>query len=276
MMNGFVFRLRLYSERDFIIQEKTNADNLDGIPPEDNITLRQSHQGFISALAAQYPALESSIRLAKFWIARQWLGNHICEEAVELLTAAAFTSHIGLSRIAAPACHLAGFLGFLHIIADYAWDAQPLVLDSSITEEAGRLYVQLKKYNKAAPMSIAIGKDEISCEVEFTSWTKLKPSKSVLFRARSLASKSINAIHSYILKMDLTPDNLSQKLFSHTTKDYEIIVQFRKDALPNSINFSRYSLEDGERVRKRIRREDMDNEARQCRTVLHGIPKGKH
>ena len=278
MMNGFVFRLRLYSERDFIIQQKSSAASLDGIPPEDNISLRQSHQGFISALAAQHPIFESSVKLSKFWIARQWLGNHICEEAVELLTAAAFTSHIGLSRIATPASPLAGFLGFLHIVADHAWDAQPLVLDSSITEEAGRLHVLLKNLGKAAPMSIAISKDKDSDKVEFASWTKAKPSKSVLFRARSLAGKSIKAIQSHIFKMNFEAklDSLSQKLFSHVTKDYEIIVQFRKDALPNSLKFSTYSLDDGGKTRKRFRREDLDNEARLCRAVLHGIPKGKH
>ena len=62
MLEGFAYRLKLYSERE-------PADAL------ATIALRQAHQGLISSLAAEHPSFKSCCRMAKLWISRQHLSN---------------------------------------------------------------------------------------------------------------------------------------------------------------------------------------------------------
>ena len=275
LFEGFAYRIILFSERDVAaIQKKAKSVGWSVISPEENIPLRQDHQGLISSLTAAHPSFKNCCRLAKLWVTRQCLGNHIREEAVELICAAAYTTQVDIGT-ECPASASAGFMAFLDIIANHAWDVQPLLLDRAVAEEAGRLMIRLRAVGRAPAMFIVTSKRSEGDTVNCVGWTQDKPSKPVMFRARALAKNAIKVMHRCILgsASDDLPHGLPGKVFSHPMKDYEVLVRLRKDALDNTINRNRFSSEADAGERVSIKATLLPEESKYCRAVLSGIPR---
>ena len=58
---------------------------------------RQSvHHGLVSQLAGGHPFFRHTARLASRWVSAHLLSNHVPQEAVELIAAAAYCSGTGL------------------------------------------------------------------------------------------------------------------------------------------------------------------------------------
>ena len=290
MLEGFAYRLKLYSERE-------PADAL------ATITLRQAHQGLISSLAAEHPSFKSCCRMAKLWISRQHLSNHICEEATELVCAAAYTTKISIGG-ACPASPESGFLCFLDIMAYHPWEAQPLTLDPKVSEEAARLMSRMRTIGKAPSMFVVMGsagsssssdtamthlsalppsKASLSSKLQCVSWTAHAPDEVILFRASALARKAIKAIVSG-LNSDYDEHNgmpgplspMSSRVFGHSMSDYDIVVDLKASALVGD------RTEADGIVANKDHRLDASAEAsgapgatdsKYCQAVLSGIPK---
>ncbi|KAI8108438.1 hypothetical protein M9434_006464 [Picochlorum sp. BPE23] len=275
LFEGFAYRIILFSERDVAaVQKKAKSVGWSVISPEENIPLRQDHQGLISSLVAAHPSFKNCCRLSKLWVNRQCLGNHIREEAVELVCAAAYTTHVDIGT-QCPASSSAGFMAFLDIIANHPWDVQPLLLDRSIAEEAGRLMIRLRAVGRAPAMFIVTGKRNEGDTVNCVGWTQDKPSKAVMFRARALAKKAIKIMHRYILgsARDGSTHSLPEMVFSHPMKDYEVLIRLRKDALDNMVNQNRFAAESESGERVSIKATLLPEESKYCRAVLSGIPR---
>ena len=82
-----------------------------------------THTASISALARTHPALAPSIRLAKRWLACQLYTGEVPPSLVELLTAATFAS----AGERAPCSAVCGFANFLHLLASYDFEHEPLL-----------------------------------------------------------------------------------------------------------------------------------------------------
>lgn len=273
LYEGFAFRLLLFSERDLqAFQMKNESVGWSQISPAENIPLRQKHQGLISSVAAENPSFKICCRLAKLWIARQYLGNHICEEAIELICAAVYTSKVNIGG-SSPSSPELGFLSFLDIIAHHPWEAQPLVLNLKDAEEAARLMFRLQAVGKAPAMFIVMPRGDTDGTVHCTGWTQTKPNKVILFRARALARKSIKTITNSLLNLDSDEADLEAKVFSHSMKDYDILVHLKKESLPFNQNKSHFH-KDGEILNRSIMRAAVQpEEAKYCMAVLSGIPR---
>lgn len=273
-LNGFAYRLILYSERD-ILQLKKRSDSVawTDLEPQDDLLLRQWHQGFISAVAAEHPSFETAVRYAKVWTSKQWLAMHIKEEAIELITAAAYTKSIDVGG-ACPCSPVSGFLGFLDILSNHPWDAKPLVLDTSKAEEAGRMLMRLKAVGKAPAMFIAIeGGQGAKYPVKCVGWTQNNPTRAILFRARVLANKALSAIKKAVFN-DSTENAhkaIQHQIFSHNIKEYEILLYLRKDAIPKLAQLPKFESQDAHRIT--IKSEQKDGNEKLCRAVLRGIPR---
>ncbi len=76
------------------------------------------HHGLVSGAEGQHAALGPTVRLAKRWVGAQLLGNHVCEEAVELLVVAALTAP---GPLPAPASRLAGRLWSIVVVPRSQW-----------------------------------------------------------------------------------------------------------------------------------------------------------
>lgn len=269
LYEGFVFRLTLYTERDLLaLKRKNESGECSIIPPTENIPLRQLHQGLISSIAAENPSFKLCCRLAKLWISKQYLGNHICEEAIELVCAAAYTTkvNIGGSRPASPEL---GFLTFLDIMANHPWDLQPLVLDRKDAEPSARLMLRLRAVDKAPAMFIvAPSTDNV---VTCAGWTRTKPDKMILFRARALANKGIKKIGDSVLVFG--SPSLPVNVFRHSMSDYDVVLHLKKEALPYASDKSD-DISDDEMTHENVIRANIETEEKKyCMAVLSGIPK---
>jgi len=277
LMDGFAYRLMLYSERE---------------PAEAmaTIALRQAHQGLISSLAAEHPSFKHCCRLSKLWIARQHLSNHICEEATELVCAAAYTTKISVGATC-PTSPEAGFLSFLDIIAHHPWEAQPIVLDGKVAEEAARLMSRMHAIGKAPSMFVVMGGAGASVslgdaataankKLKCVSWTERGPDNVILFRASVLANKSIKAIVSELaMKGSSSKGSIAASVFTHSMKDYDLVVLLRRDALVDAAGRdARADWDLGghlDHCQHEIAASDdpSTNEAKYSQAVLSGIPK---
>ena len=289
MLDGFAYRLELYSERE-------PADVL------ATITLRQAHQGLISSLVAEHPSFKPCCRMAKLWISRQHLSNHICEEATELVCAAAYTTKISIGG-ACPTSPESGFLSFLDIMAYHPWEAQPLTLDAKVSEEAARLMSRMRAIGKAPSMFVVMGsagttdsdstlshssalppsKASLSNKLQCVAWTAQAPDEIILFRASALARKAIKSIVSDLnsdynehsgMPGPLSP--LPSRVFGHPMSDYDIVVVLKASALVGDRTEAR-----GIAI-NRNHRIDASSETtgapgatdgKYCQAVLSGIPK---
>ena len=280
LMEGFAYRLVLFSER-----EPAEAMAV--------IALRQAHQGLISSLAAEHPSFKHCCRLAKLWISRQCLSNHICEEATELVCAAAYTTKIGVGA-ECPTSPEAGFLAFLDIVAYHPWEAQPLVLDSKVTEDAARLMSRMRAIGKAPSMFVVMGSagvtigdmSDINKKLKCAAWTEHAPDSVILFRASVLARKSIKAIASELTYEPALSSTLASKssfkgpsivtnVFEHSMKDYDLVVVLRPDALVggNQKPEDRRPHHDHRIDASYDGTSNAANAAKYCQAVLSGIPK---
>jgi U3 small nucleolar RNA-associated protein 22 len=288
LLDGFAYRLTLYSERE-------PADVL------STIALRQAHQGLVSSLAAEHPSFKSCCRMAKLWVSRQHLSNHICEEATELVCAAAYTTKISIGG-ACPTSPESGFLSFLDIMAYHPWEAQPLTLDDKVSEEAARLMTRMRAIGKAPSMFVVMGsagtdasatassqsmalppsKASLSNKLQCVAWTAQAPDEVILFRASALARKAIKTIVSN-LNSDYSECNgmpgplspMPSRVFGHSMSDYDLVVVLKASALVGD------RTEAAGMVVSRDHHIDASSEAagvpgapdnKYCQAVLSGIP----
>jgi U3 small nucleolar RNA-associated protein 22 len=211
--DGFAFRLRLHTERDASMLEiqLARAGHTQP-PPLDDVALKVWHHGAVSAAAAANPAFEPALRLAKRWVASQWLSPHLSEEAVELLMVAVF--HGAGAGVASPppASRLAGFLGFLRLLIDHPWAVQPLVPEAPVgvggSTGCSRRNVAAKAHavrraaaaaaqntRGAAPAMFLTGPRDDEC----VGWTQERPSAPMLHRIVVLARKAAAVLETRLL-----------------------------------------------------------------------------
>jgi len=217
LLEGFAFRLTLYSGRDEVMMERAAAAHqaaaaaaAAGAPAgaaapaaasvallERSPLVRNWHHGLVSAVGGANPAFAPAARLAKRWVGAHLLSNHLCDEAVELLVAAAFS---GPAVMSAPGSRITGFLRFLDLLSTQPWSQQPLVVDPERQLGQAQRRDILRQYNtrrgakQAVPaMYIATPRDHGS-----SHWTSQRPSAEVTSHLVALAGRSGRLLRSLL------------------------------------------------------------------------------
>lgn len=289
LSDGFAFRLLLITERESVGSFDPSFRDL--------LDIRIWQQGLVSQTSGANPSFGTALRLAKRWIASQWLSPHICEEAVELLMVAVY-SHSHSSSIAAPppASPVAGFLQFLILLAHHPWNLMPLVLPTNTVEQSSRIgaltsrsadsysaYDKLKASN-AAPAMYIVGPKTNECVL----WTQSHPSRAVLHRAVVLARRACRVIQSMMVTESLngamkpssvpplSPKSLMEAVFAHEETEYDVLIHLRKDSLPrfNQVKSARSKETSKSNSVWTIVQtpEEPKDVAKKTRAVLSGIP----
>lgn len=146
LLDGFAFRLLLYSGRDEAMLSKQAGGTATATAtantaitgsatagaaaaggskapanaawiyssPEAAPLFKSWHHGLVSGVAGANPSFAPAVRLAQRWLAAHMLGNHFSVEAVELLVVAAFSPRGTAASTAAPASRGTGVLPILH------------------------------------------------------------------------------------------------------------------------------------------------------------------
>lgn len=285
LSDGFAFRLLLITERE-------SGGSISDVGFRDLLDLRVWQQGLVSQTSGVNPSFAPALRLAKRWIASQWLSPHVCEEAVELLMVAVYSDvHINGGAASLPASPVSGFLQFLILLAEHPWNLMPFVLPTNDMEEkltsrsadSYLAYDKLKASN-AAPAMYIVGPQPQKCVL----WTQNHPSRAVLHRAIVLARRASRLIKSAVIgealngTVDisnppvLAPENLVEAIFAHDECEYDILIRLRKDALPR---VNQTEIDHSEQTPKSrpgwtvLRAPEVSKDiAKKTRAVLSGIP----
>ncbi|EFJ46213.1 hypothetical protein VOLCADRAFT_105649 [Volvox carteri f. nagariensis] len=264
LLDGFAFRLVLYSGRDEAMLTRSSVATTtttgpagggagpslgSGLPsPEESPLLLSWHHGLVSLVAGANSAFAPSARLASRWVAAHMMSNHVSHHAVELLTAAVFGG-AGAPAAPPPGSRLTGFLRFLQLVARWPWHVKPLVVDpAGELREADRRAIssrfEARKAEGTAPaMYLSTPRD-----LESRHWTAKGPSAAALQRLTVLAVRSA-ALLQLLLQPHpakplqttstegFTPSGLApewQGVFATPAADFDAFILLRKEALPHA------------------------------------------
>lgn len=208
---GYIFRCHIYlaQEADLLKNLSTRQKETD----EKKKTLaqlaldrhlhqfryRRTHAYAIQAACAKYPALSSTIRLAKRWLGAHLLTRHVSEELCELLCAHIFKEPYPWST---PTSTFAGFVRFLHLLATWDWRKTPLVVDlqseisTSDRDAAFKHFTDLRGRNPQMTLgALCVATPD---DLEGLRWTRHKPSKPVAGRLQMLAQAALGVLNEAI------------------------------------------------------------------------------
>ncbi|GFR51741.1 hypothetical protein Agub_g14187 [Astrephomene gubernaculifera] len=268
LLDGFAFRLVLYSGRDEAMLTKAaaaasaaagdatavtpggaGAGGVVGsgqLSPEESPLLLSWHHGLIALVGGANAAYAPAARLAGRWVAAHMMSNHVTPQAVELLVAAAFGGAGVPAGAPPPGSRVTGFLRFLQLLARWPWSLRPLVVDpAGELREAERRDIR-KRFEarraagEAPALYICTPRDR-----ESRHWTQRGPSTAVLQRLAVLAARS-SALLQLLLQptavasvapSHATPSGLPaewQGVFSTPASDFDAFILLRKEALPHA------------------------------------------
>ncbi|GIL57828.1 hypothetical protein Vafri_13058 [Volvox africanus] len=265
LMDGFAFRLVLYSGRDESMLARASAGaavvastesslGSGALGPEESPLLLSWHHGLVSLVAGSNSAFAPAARLAARWVAAHMMSNHLSHQTIELLVAAAF-SGAGSPAAPPPGSRITGFLRFLQLLSRWPWSLKPLVVDpAGEMKEADRRLISArfeaqKAAGEAPPMYVCTPRDR-----ESRHWTRKGPSSSALQRLTVLAARSATLLQLQLPTSTcgissskwcntsadiLDPSSLSglasewQGLFATPAVDFDAFLLLRKEALPH-------------------------------------------
>ncbi|GAX78374.1 hypothetical protein CEUSTIGMA_g5816.t1 [Chlamydomonas eustigma] len=215
LMDGFAFRLLLYSTRDeaMLVKEQAlmassitrnvwEAPSLHPIPSmqlSNNPLVRSWHHGLVSSATGVNPSLAPAIRVAKRWVGTQMLSNHIAEEAVELLVVAAAASLS--TSLPPPGSMLTGFMRFLELLSHHPWSTRPMVVDPEhqLSPQERRQIsktfdaLRVDKHQKMPALFLCTSKD-----LESKHWTATNPTPDALQQLQARAFRTLRLLRPLI------------------------------------------------------------------------------
>ena len=249
-IHGFVFRVRIYNEREIFLQKvkaeedavkelgpKAVIDNRLHVPKipafkgEINLELRPQHVNLMRGINLAYRYFGETAQLAKRWVSAHLFSSELCDEAVELLVAQCFISP---SPFDIPASPLQGFRRFLSLIAAHDWKEEPLVVNvnDKLTPEISRdireEFDKARKAKRGALMYIATPHDPFCM-----SWTHSSPKATVLSQIVLYAQSTEQQISSILSSPETAHQTSPWKgLFRTPLRDFDLFITLRDEVLP--------------------------------------------
>lgn len=258
---GWSFSARIWHDREAVLLErlaspaKTPVDpNLQ--PSKDQRMARRAldlytrrfvhapkHHRAIATLAHRYIAYPGTVRLVKRWLTSHWLlGIHVSEEAVEIICARPFVGTcITLPDTAAsiPRSKERGFALVIEFLKD--WKPENPLFVPLYDEDNGP---------STEPSVVAVSSKEGVWTISTSEdpggkmWTSSGPDSVAAHRLSALAKEAYkilqqNDVDSRSVKVRVAlyvvqfgTHRFLQRLFSHTTDDYDIVLELDPAVLP--------------------------------------------
>lgn len=160
----FVFRLRIYHDRELYLVQQVLSSKTAMIPPvretyQAALNLHKRAQASISHTTAirnsmtVFPPLSATIRLLKQFISAHRLSKHIPPETAEIIAAQVFLRPAPWS---VPGTATTAFARCLYLLSRWDWSTEPLIVDLSPSQD----------------MSLEQRED---LETRFLAWRKMDP-----------------------------------------------------------------------------------------------------
>ncbi|KAI0517748.1 Nrap protein [Xylaria bambusicola] len=234
--DGFSFRLRVHSDQEeTLLDRQTKDQTLDRHVRTEAAALLSSarwrsailplHNQTISTYCTRFPALSSSIRLAKHWFNAHRLGNYFNEPLIELFVLQAFLQPHPFPM---PSSTSTGFLRTLLLLASYDWREEPMIVDPSDSLSASErldISTRLEAWRKIdANMNRTTLFVATSFDVTGVAYTQGIP-KVIATRMTTLARSATKAAKDKGIELD------PRTLFQSGLRDYDVIIHLSAKAI---------------------------------------------
>lgn len=196
LMNGLVLRVVLREPHELAVLRADPEASGQLAMLERSLVQRPRHAVAMRTLCAHYPSLGVAARLAKRWLSAHLFSGHLCDEAVELIVAHAYTAPTARRP---PVSAVSAFRAFLDTLATHDWALAPLVVRLGIQPEPEHLAaaqdgirVPAGGFPPAAqrahlpPVCLVTEHDRTGA-----CWTRTGPSATVLHRLAAFARASL-------------------------------------------------------------------------------------
>ncbi|KAK5625595.1 hypothetical protein RRF57_001311 [Xylaria bambusicola] len=234
--DGFSFRLRVHSDQEeTLLDRQTKDQTLDRHVRTEAAALLSSarwrsailplHNQSISTYCTRFPALSSSIRLAKHWFNSHRLGNYFNEPLIELFVLQAFLQPHPFPM---PSSTSTGFLRTLLLLASYDWRVEPMIVDPSDSLSASErldISTRLEAWRKIdANMNRTTLFVATPFDVTGVAYTQGIP-KVIATRMTTLARSATKAAKDKGIELD------PRTLFQSGLRDYDVIIRLSAKAI---------------------------------------------
>ncbi|KAG6335422.1 hypothetical protein ID866_3669 [Astraeus odoratus] len=183
------------------------------------------HHRAVADLAHRYTAYAGTVRLVKRWLAAHWLlTNHISVEAVEIICAQPFVGSSTMlpgNAASVPKSKERGFALVVEFLRDRKPEDPmfvPMYEDDVLDPHPAVVAVS----SKQGIWTIATSEDKNG-----RMWTSSGPDLIAVRRLRALAKGACKILQ----ETDTNPLDV-ERLFSHATNDYDVLIELKPSVLP--------------------------------------------
>lgn len=237
---GCTFRLRVLHDKEPILLDQltTNPHTTPRIKERARsallahrrtFDLRTRHSQLIRKIGHRFPTFLGTVRLTKKWFHAQLLSsNQVPEELIELFVAKVYLHPFPW---AAPSSTTTAFYRVLHMLMEWDWRIEPLVVDlnngdvssAMKTEDISKARDAFRSRRETDP-TMQQGSMFAVTNYDLTEsvWTDEKPSKVVAGRITGLAKSAMGLVAAR--KGDIEPS----ELFAPSIAEYDFVIHTNK------------------------------------------------
>lgn len=232
--DGLAFRVEVaYHREPHILRESLTPEGM--LIYRDNaeaqaLELETQHKPFLTStlhgLQQQHGCFGAVCRLAKRWLASQFLLEDVREEAADLMVASLF---LHPAPFTPPSSPQVGFLRFLHLLSSFDWKNNPLIvnLNGKLTvADTTDIKNEFVSSRESLPtMFIATPNDK-----KVSIWTKKVPSVQMLQRAVMLAAESLRVLENQLIDSSQKQD--VRVVFRPPLDAYDVLIHLIPQQVP--------------------------------------------
>ncbi|KAK2911723.1 hypothetical protein QQF64_027542 [Cirrhinus molitorella] len=251
--DGLVFRIQVaYHREPQVLRESLTPvgmliyrDNAEAQALELETMRKTFLTSTLHGLQQQYGSFGVVCRLAKRWLASQFLLEDIREDAADLLVASLF---LHPAPFTTPSSPQVGFLRFLHLLSTFDWKNNPLIVNLGGKLTAAE-HTEIKKDFVASRESLPAMFIATPNDKKVSVWTKEAPSVQMLQRAVMLAAESLRVLET---QLDSIESQDMRVVFRPPLEAYDVLIHliskqvplFSKAVDPTTFTFSRGIFEE--------------------------------
>ncbi|XP_050965256.1 nucleolar protein 6 [Labeo rohita] len=231
--DGLVFRIQVaYHREPLLLRERLTPEGM--LIYRDNaeaqaLELETLHKPFLTStlhgLQQQNGSFGVVCRLAKRWLASQFLLEDIREEAADLLVASLF---LHPAPFTPPSSPQVGFLRFLHLLSTFDWKNNPLIVNLNGKLTAAE-HTDIKNDFVASRESLPAMFIVTPNDKKVSVWTKEAPSVQMLQRAVMLAAESLRVLET---ELNSGEQQDMRVVFRPPLEAYDVLIHLSPKQVP--------------------------------------------
>ena len=232
---GFLFRLRIYHEREMSILQNSLKEKSFELGGREVLASSISyykrlfvqgplHTQALRTLCTRFPLISPCMRLLKIWRDSHLLSCHISDELLELLVIQVFVRPYPWST---PGSIISGFFRTLYLVSKWDWRSTPLIVDCSgnmMKDDYQDIRTRFDAWKEIDPgMNRMVMFAASNTAPDGFTWTETGPSLVSAARFTELAKAACSLVKMEGLDVDVAP------LFMSPTGAFDFLLHIKAE-----------------------------------------------